>query len=337
VLSLRQISVVYDAVEVLRCVDLTVQEGERVAILGPSGSGKSTLLRVVAGLQVPVSGEVWIAGENATATPAHRRGVGLMFQSHALFPHLTVGENVSFGLRMQGVPRREAMRRVGELLDLVGLPRTGPRAVATLSGGEQQRVALARALAPRPRLLMLDEPFGQLDRVLRDRLVEEVRAVCREQGTTLLAVTHDHREAFALGERLVVLRDGHVVQEGIPQEVWARPSSEFVARFLGFTNIARAEVRNGAARTPWGAVAVAAKEGPRPVLVRPAGVILDPEGAGEATVVDLRFRGDYVVFQLFGAGIPSLEGHCRAAEAPLNGATVRYRLDPSETVVLDGE
>lgn len=175
----------------LDAVDLTVAEHETVCVLGPSGSGKSTLLRVVAGLQPASAGRVLLDGAEQAGVPVHRRGVGLMFQDHQLFPQRDVGANVAFGLRMHSVPRAEQARRVEELLDLVGLPGAGHRAVAALSGGEQQRVALARALAPRPKLLMLDEPLGQLDRSLRERLVVELRRLFGSLGTTVLAVTHD--------------------------------------------------------------------------------------------------------------------------------------------------
>lgn len=206
----------------LDAVDLEVADHEIVCVLGPSGSGKSTLLRAVAGLQPLDGGRVLLDGEDQAPLPVHRRGLGLMFQDHQLFPHRDAGANVAFGLRMHGVPRAERDRRADELLDLVGLPGAGRRAVTALSGGEQQRVALARALAPRPRLLMLDEPLGQLDRSLRERLVVELRTLFGRLGTTVLAVTHDQGEAFALADRVVVMRDGRIAQAGTP---WRSGSS----------------------------------------------------------------------------------------------------------------
>lgn len=198
-----------------------------------------------------------------------------MFQDHQLFPHRDVGGNVAFGLRMQGAARPSYEARVAELLELVGLPGAQRRAIASLSGGEQQRVALARALAPSPRLLMLDEPLGQLDRGLRERLVVELRGLFSRLGTTVLAVTHDQGEAFALADRVVVMRDGRIAQAGTPLEVWQRPASEFVARFLGFENVVTAEVSGGVADTVWGRIPVPAgsPEGPCRLLVRPAGVV----------------------------------------------------------------
>ncbi|GAA3042808.1 hypothetical protein GCM10020000_22380 [Streptomyces olivoverticillatus] len=251
-LRLDGVTVGFGGRAALDAVDLDVAEHEIVCVLGPSGSGKSTLLRVVAGLQRADAGQVYLAGKDQSGVPVHRRGVGLMFQDHQLFPQRDVGGNVAFGLRMRGVARAEAERKVAGLLDLVGLPGAQRRAVAALSGGEQQRVALARALAPEPRLLMLDEPLGQLDRTLRERLVVELRGLFGRLGTTVLAVTHDQGEAFALADRVVVMRDGRIAQAGSPLEVWQRPASEFVARFLGFDNVVEAKVRGERAETVWG-------------------------------------------------------------------------------------
>lgn len=228
----------------------------RSCVLGPSGSGKSTLLRVVAGLQPLDRGRVLLDGRDQGGVPAHKRGVGLMFQDHQLFPQRDAGANVAFGLRMHGATRAQQDERVRELLDLVGLPGAARRAVGALSGGEQQRVALARALAPRPRLLMLDEPLGQLDRSLRERLVVELRQLFGRLGTTVLAVTHDQGEAFALADRVVVMRDGRIAQSGTPLEVWQRPADEFVARFLGFENVVEGTVAGEVADTAWGKVPV---------------------------------------------------------------------------------
>jgi len=214
-------------------VTLDVAVEEVVAVLGPSGSGKSTLLRVIAGLQRLDAGRVLLNGEDITPVPPHRRGIGLVFQDHALFQHRDVRGNVSFGLRMRGDTPREVDRQVRELLDLVGLAGYEERSVATLSGGEQQRVALARALAPEPRVLLLDEPLGSLDRRLRDRLLEDLQALFAELRVTALYVTHDQAEAFALGDRVAVMREGQVVQTGTPDELWAHPVDEDIARFLG--------------------------------------------------------------------------------------------------------
>ncbi|MFI9625771.1 ABC transporter ATP-binding protein [Streptomyces sp. NPDC052042] len=321
-------------------VDLEVDEHEIVCVLGPSGSGKSTLLRVVAGLQPTDGGRVLLEGADQTGVPVHRRGLGLMFQDHQLFPHRDVGANVAFGLRMHGVARRDQERRVGELLDLVGLPGAQRRAVTALSGGEQQRVALARALAPRPKLLMLDEPLGQLDRGLRERLVVELRTLFGRLGTTVLAVTHDQGEAFALADRVVVMRDGRIAQAGTPLEVWQRPASAFVARFLGFDNVVAARVTGTVADTAWGAVPVpeGAPQGERTVLVRPAGVRIGPPDEGLRCTVGTRtFRGDRVAVRLAPERGPALEAECALRDVPGEGAAVGVRFDAVECVVLPAE
>lgn len=326
----------------LDSVDLEVAEHETVCVLGPSGSGKSTLLRVVAGLQQPDAGRVLLSGRDQRDVPPHKRGVGLMFQDHQLFPQRDVAGNVSFGPRMHRMGRAETDRRVGELLDLVGLPQAGRRAVTALSGGEQQRVALARALAPEPRLLMLDEPLGQLDRGLRERLVVELRGLFRRLGTTVLAVTHDHGEAFALADRVVVMRDGRIAQTGTPLEVWQRPASAFVARFLGFDNIVAATVHGEAADTVWGKLPVPAgtPQGRTLLLVRPGGVLLRaPEEGLPCTVEARTFRGgdaSTVTVLLRPAEGPSLEAACTLRDAPEEGARVGAVFDPREVVPLDG-
>jgi thiamine transport system ATP-binding protein len=324
-------------------VGLQVAAHEIVCVLGPSGSGKSTLLRVVAGLQPLDGGRVSLDGADQADVPVHRRGVGLMFQDHQLFPQRDVGGNVAFGLRMHGVAREEQQRRVEELLDLVGLPGARRRAVAELSGGEQQRVALARALAPRPRLLMLDEPLGQLDRSLRERLVVELRRLFGQLGTTVLAVTHDQGEAFALADRVVVMREGRVAQSGSPIDVWQRPASAFVARFLGFDNVVEATVGDGTADTAWGKLPIPAgsPQGGRTVLVRPSGVrLVDPTSGADGlrcTVEARTFRGSRVAVLLRPEGAPPLEAECGLHEAPPEGASVRVTFRAEDVVVLPGE
>ncbi|MET8033436.1 ABC transporter ATP-binding protein [Streptomyces sp. NPDC005345] len=338
-LSLRGATVRFGGRPVLDAVDLDVAEHEIVCVLGPSGSGKSTLLRTVAGLQPLDAGRVTLDGRDQAAVPAHRRGVGLMFQDHQLFPQRDVGGNVAFGLRMHRAPKTEQAERVAELLDLVGLPGARNRAVASLSGGEQQRVALARALAPRPRLLMLDEPLGQLDRSLRERLVVELRGLFGELGTTVLAVTHDQGEAFALADRVVVMRDGRIAQSGTPLEVWQRPADAFVARFLGFDNVVDATVSGEAADTPWGKVPVpdGAAQGPGTLLVRPAGVrLVAPADGLRCTVAARTFRGTHVAVRLQPRDAPELEAACALREAPEPGEAVGVQFDPAEIVLLGG-
>ncbi|MFF7932142.1 thiamine transport system ATP-binding protein [Streptomyces sp. SAI-126] len=337
-LSLADATVRFGGRAVLDGVGLDVAEHEIVCVLGPSGSGKSTLLRAVAGLQPLDEGRVLLDGRDQAGVPAHRRGVGLMFQDHQLFPQRDVGANVAFGLRMHSVARAQRDERVRELLDLVGLPGAGRRAVGSLSGGEQQRVALARALAPRPRLLMLDEPLGQLDRSLRERLVVELRELFGRLGTTVLAVTHDQGEAFALADRVVVMRDGRIAQSGTPLEVWQRPADEFVARFLGFENVVEGTVTGEAADTVWGKVPVppGAAQGVRSVLVRPVGVRLVAADDGlRCTVAARTFKGTHVAVHLQPAdGGPRLEAACALREAPGVGDAVGVEFDAADIVVL---
>ncbi|MEU0275396.1 ABC transporter ATP-binding protein [Streptomyces sp. NPDC006307] len=337
-LRLDGVTVRFGARSALDAVDLAVADHEIVCVLGPSGSGKSTLLRVVAGLQPVDGGRVLLDGADQAGVPVHRRGVGLMFQDHQLFPQRDVAGNVAFGLRMRGAAKPEQAARVTELLELVGLPGAERRAVAALSGGEQQRVALARALAPSPRLLMLDEPLGQLDRGLRERLVVELRHLFGRLGTTVLAVTHDQGEAFALADRVVVMRDGRVEQSGTPLEVWRRPASEFVARFLGFDNVVAATVAGEAADTAWGKVPVpaGAPQGATRLLVRPAGVRLGDPADGLRCEVDARtFRGHHVAVRLRPESGPPLEAECALRDAPEEGAVVGVTFAADEVVVLD--
>ena len=241
-LRVDSVTVAFDGVNALDSASLDVADGEVVTVLGPSGSGKTTLLRVIAGLQVPDAGSILLDGIDLAGVPPHRRGVGLVFQDHALFPHRDVFANVAFGLRMRGDSADVIQARTAEVLALVGLAGLEERSVGTLSGGEQQRVALARALAPEPRILLLDEPLGSLDRRLRDRLLDDLGRLFDELGVTAVYVTHDQTEAFTLGDRVAVMRDGHVVQVATPDELWAHPLDEDVARFLGLANVADGEI-----------------------------------------------------------------------------------------------
>jgi spermidine/putrescine transport system ATP-binding protein len=236
-LELIDIHKTYEGLPLLKGISMMVTVGETVCLLGASGSGKSTLLRIIAGLEAPEGGEVRWEGSDLVHIPPHRRGFGLVFQDYALFPHLSVAGNVAFGLKMQGLPRSEVEKRVNEALARVNLDGFGKRRVGELSGGEQQRVALARAMAPKPRLLMFDEPLGALDRTLRDLLMDELRSILHASGVPAIYVTHDQQEAFTLGDRILLLHDGKIIRDGSPAEVWADPGSEWAARFLGMGNV----------------------------------------------------------------------------------------------------
>jgi sulfate transport system ATP-binding protein len=222
-------------------VSFEVPSGQLVALLGPSGSGKSTILRIIAGLEPPDSGEVALTGEEATHLPVQRRGVGFVFQHYALFRHMTVRQNVAFGLEIQKRPRREIRERVDELLELVQLRGMAERYPSQLSGGQRQRVALARALAPRPKVLLLDEPFGALDAKVRDELRTWLRRLHDEVHVTSLFVTHDQQEAFEVADQIVVLNKGKVEQMGPPQWLYEHPATPFVTEFLGSVNILKVE------------------------------------------------------------------------------------------------
>ncbi|HVN16485.1 MAG TPA: ABC transporter ATP-binding protein [Anaerolineales bacterium] len=236
-LNLQRISKTYESQPLLTDISFTVAADETICLLGPSGSGKSTLLRIIAGLEEADSGKVlWDDGDLAS-TPPHLRDFGLVFQDYALFPHLTVAENVAFGLKMRGLPKSDIKSRVTESLEQVNLFGFEKRRVTELSGGEQQRVALARALAPRPRLLMFDEPLGALDRALKDRVLEELRKILHETKVPAIYVTHDQEEAFALADRILLLHEGQIVRAGAPEEVAAHPGSAWAARFLAVGNV----------------------------------------------------------------------------------------------------
>jgi len=218
-------------------VELTVAAGELFMLLGPSGCGKTTLLRAIAGFNVPAAGTIHFGAEDVTRLPPHARNAGMVFQSFALWPHLSVAENVAFGLRERKVPRREIERQVEAALASTKLPGFGGRRIDELSGGEQQRVALARALVVRPRCLLLDEPLSNLDARLRHSMRDEIRRICKESGLTALYVTHDQKEALAIADRIAVMQSGKILQVGAPAELYRRPRSAAVAAFVGATNL----------------------------------------------------------------------------------------------------
>jgi thiamine transport system ATP-binding protein len=319
-------------------VDLELQSAETVAVLGPSGSGKTTLLRVVGGLQRLDGGRICWDGHDLANVAAHERHFGLMFQEYALFPHRDVAGNVEFGLQMAAVDRAERARRVEEVLDLVGLSALRTRRVASLSGGEQQRVALARALAVSPRLLMLDEPLGALDRVWRRRLLAEIRAILDRSALAALYVTHDHEEAFAVANRVAIMRDGRVVQVGAPADVWRAPADAWIATFLGFGSVVPAEVRDGRVHTPWGPIERRAGGdvvaiGPVDVVVRPDGARIDADGPIEAMIASVMFTGTRSELTAVTDAGPPLTVVVAPHDAPAVGDRVRLSIDPNALLI----
>jgi ABC-type Fe3+/spermidine/putrescine transport system ATPase subunit len=287
----------YEAKPLLRDISFSLDTGETICLLGASGSGKSTLLRIIAGLEEPKSGSIFFDGQDMTSTPPHLRDFGLVFQDHALFPHLNVNDNVGFGLKMRRLPPAEAAERVANSLELVNLAGFGERAVTELSGGEQQRVALARALAIRPRLLMFDEPLGALDRALREEVLNELRSILHHTDIPAIYVTHDQEEAFAIADRILILHDGEIVRGGTPEDVWANPGSAFVAGFLGLGNLLEGTYLGGArVRTRLGELVVTCEHGHRAgetvhLLARP----LPAENDGnpiDGLVTDVIFQQD---------------------------------------------
>jgi ABC-type Fe3+/spermidine/putrescine transport system ATPase subunit len=242
-LEIERIAKSFGNTPVLRAVSLAVEEGEVVALLGPSGSGKTTLLRLLAGFEQPDAGNIRLGGREVAALPPARRGVGMVFQHYALFPHLDVAGNVAFGLHGRGLDREEVARRVAEVLRLVDLAGYERRPVTALSGGQQQRVAVARALAPEPRLLLLDEPLSNLDPALRERTRRSIRELVARLGITTVLVTHEQEEAFDLATRVAVLWAGELQQVGTPEELYERPANRVVARFIGRANLLRGPLR----------------------------------------------------------------------------------------------
>jgi putative spermidine/putrescine transport system ATP-binding protein len=284
---------------------LSVQQGEFLSLLGPSGCGKTTTLQMIAGFVAPSAGAIALAGRDLLAVKPNRRGLGVVFQSYALFPHMTAAQNVAFGLEMQGVGRAERDKRVAEALALVGLAGFADRHPRRLSGGQQQRVALARALVIRPHILLLDEPLSNLDAKLREEMQIELRAIQRTVGTTTILVTHDQAEAMALSDRIVIMNHGRPEQIAAPQEAYERPATPFVAKFLGKTN--ELPAKNETDRSPttisihaarW--TLASAPRGPLVAAVRPEKIAFAPPVAGRlcGTVRTRIFQGNHWLYRV---------------------------------------
>ena len=251
-LQAEKIGKTYGQTSVLQDLDLAVQTGELLTLLGPSGSGKTTLLQIISGLTYPSSGKLMIDGRDETRTPVHQRDIGVVFQNYALFPHLTLEENVGFPLRMRRMPAAEIALKVKEALEMVELGHAAKRFPRALSGGQQQRVALARCLVYQPSVILMDEPLGALDRKLRETMQMEIKRIHRESGATIIFVTHDQEEALALSDRICLMNEGKIAQIGTPENIYQQPESTFVAEFIGLSNILRGEIREGSLVTSQG-------------------------------------------------------------------------------------
>src|SRR5215469_16477619 len=315
-LEVRRVAKRFGAVEVLKNISLEIAAGEFITLLGESGSGKTTLLRLIAGFEQPSSGEIWMSGERLDTLPPYKRRVNTVFQSYALFPHLSVQENVSYGLQVSGVAKAEVPGRVAEALRMVKMEEFAAQRPAKLSGGQQQRVALARALVNRPKLLLLDEPLSALDANLRKQMQGELKSLQRELGITFLFVTHDQEEAMALSDHIALLKSGELEQVASPREIYARPATSYTAQFIGQTNLLRASVRGGLAS--WGSFEwpVSAPDGPAVFSVRPEAIRRASEAPDAPDAVRFRAR---VVQQTFAGSSEQLEVDC-------TGQLLRVRL-----------
>jgi putative spermidine/putrescine transport system ATP-binding protein len=337
--ELTDLTRVYGSVRALDGFTLHLDPGELVALLGPSGCGKTTALRILAGLDQPTAGSVSVGGKDLTRVPANKRDMGMVFQAYSLFPHLTVRDNVAFGLKLRGRSRSQRRARAQEVLELVGLGEHGARYASQLSGGQQQRVALARALAIEPSVLLLDEPLSALDAKVRVQLREEIRRVQLEVGTTTLFVTHDQEEALAVADRVGVMNQGRLEQVAPPAELYAHPSSPFVAEFVGLNNRVAATVRDGHAEVLGSRVPLVAgslAEGPGTAMVRPESVALDPAGVPNATVTSVNFLGPVsrVHLEVDGAGALMAAVASQVAVALSPGDRIRVHVEPTPLLVV---
>ncbi len=337
-LSIRNIQKSFGEITALQNISFELQHGEILSLLGPSGCGKSTLLEIIAGLKKPDSGDILWEGESLERTPSHKRGFGLMFQDYVLFPHKNVSQNIDFGLEMAQMNQQDIAHRVDEVLDLVGLNGYAKRDVQTLSGGEMQRVALARSLAPRPKLLMLDEPFGSLDRNLRERLLFELGPIFKESDQTAIYVTHDHEEAFALSNQVGIMKQGKIVQLDSPAKVYRQPASTFVATFLGLENIVSGIGQGDSIQTPIGSFpAPRHTTGDIQLLIRPDRAMLNGNEPTQIVgkVTNSTFRGNHWQIEILSNdhnlrfSFSSLD-----VEIPNVGETITISIDPKESIQI---
>lgn len=337
--ELNDLTRVYGSVHALDGLTLHMRPGELVALLGPSGCGKTTALRILAGLDEATSGSVLVDGRDVSRVPANKRDMGMVFQAYSLFPHLTVLDNVAFGLKMRGKAKAERTSRAADMLDLVGLSAHSHKYASELSGGQQQRVALARALAIQPRVLLLDEPLSALDAKVRAQLRDEIRRVQLEVGTTTLFVTHDQEEALAVADRVGVMNQGRLEQLAAPAELYAHPATPFVAEFVGLNNKVAATVNGGRAHLL--GTDVAALDGSIPsgdgiALVRPESVTVTAGGTPNATISSVAFLGSIsrVYCTLADGSVLSAQLASAAAAPFAAGDTVTVGVEPNPVLVV---
>jgi iron(III) transport system ATP-binding protein len=319
-ITLESLGKQFGAVVAVDGVDLRIAAGERLFLLGPSGCGKTTLLRMIAGFTVPTRGRIFLGDQDVTDLPAERRQTGMVFQGYALWPHMTVWQNVAFGLQVRKVSAAEQRRRVEAMLSAVGLADLADRRPGALSGGQQQRVALARALVIEPRVLLLDEPLANLDAALRVELRGQILALCARTGTTTVYVTHDQSEAMAMADRIGVLRDGRLLQAGSPTDLYHRPKSRFVAEFLGKTNIFEATIQGREA----GGWRLRSALGP---LLSAVVVEAGDWAEGAAARVSIRSEAFARVGARVGEGADAQRVRVRCVEATFLGAMVEHRCE----------
>jgi spermidine/putrescine ABC transporter ATP-binding subunit len=336
----------YGAVAALDGVTIHFMDGEFFGLLGPSGSGKTTLLRMIAGFIDPDTGAIAFDGERIDTVPVHRRGIGMVFQSYALFPHMTVADNIAFGLDVRGVPRPEIAAKVEEMLDLVQLKGFGERKPRQLSGGQQQRVALARALVTSPRVLLLDEPLGALDRRLRQEMQVELKEIQRRIGITTIFVTHDQEEALTLSDRIAIINHGKLVQLGKPETVYERPDSVFAARFLGDANVFTGRAEQGGVRLATGGLIRTASGDSATAVARPekldvtarGSALPDGRNALDGEVTQTIFSGASVTYRIKTAALgaePLIVFAQNRSVAPFaKGAAVTVSWSPADTIAV---
>ncbi|MFF2277522.1 ABC transporter ATP-binding protein [Agromyces sp. NPDC058126] len=344
-LHVHGVRAVYGDTVALHDVSLDIAHNEFFALLGPSGCGKTTLLRSIAGFETPAAGRIEIDGDDLLQMPPHKRPVNMMFQSYALFPHLSVEKNVAYGLEAEGVGRAETATRVAEVMDVVGLGQLAKRRPGQLSGGQRQRVALARAIVKRPKLLLLDEPLSALDRQVRASMQLELKRLQHEVGLTFVVVTHDQEEAMSMADRIAVLRDGRLEQLATPQELYANPATRFVASFIGSANLLDGVVRAGRVEVPGvGAVEVAphalADGAAATAVVRPEDVVLTADAATavlRGEVVDTYFLGGASTLSVEVPGVAApILATVHGASGFARGDAVGVRFGRAAAVARDG-